>query len=422
MNYRILLSFCCLYITCTVFAQQTKRAVISPNLSVQKQATQVIPLEAQPFLAYFVTQAWQNTDEYQYFQIRFSESGNTWTAWQTLAEDAHLEAEEAKWASKLYYTNSKYHYYEYRWTGEATPQKLNLHFYSPDTTPEASANSPQLENRACACEQPAFQSRTDWCNNCPEDTTPATHDVSHLIIHHSAGTNVANDWAAIVRSIWDFHVNGREWDDVGYNWLIDPNGVLYAGRASDVRGAHFCGKNTGAEGVCVLGDFTEITPTDTTLQTLNALWAWKACDRDVAVQERNIHAASGRNLFTISGHRDGCATACPGDMFYPLLEQVRQSVADYQAENCMLVSTDEVLESAIQIYPNPVANYLNIRTADSWDANTQVAIHNISGQVIKRMQLNAEAATLDLSALQTGVYLLQIEQATKRAVFKILKL
>jgi hypothetical protein len=45
--------------------------------------------------------------------------------------------------------------------------------------------------------------------------------VSHLIVHHSAGTNSASDWAAIVRAIWDFHVNGNGWgDESGDYWRI----------------------------------------------------------------------------------------------------------------------------------------------------------------------------------------------------------
>jgi hypothetical protein len=167
-----------------------------------------------------------------------------------------------------------------------------------------------------------------WCpsGDCPEDATPAFTDVTHLIVHHSAGSNSASDWAAVVRSIYDFHVFSNGWDDIGYNWLVDPNGVIYQGRGDNVRGAHFCGTNSNTMGVCMMGDFTSVLPATAAVSSLEDLLAWKVCDIGVTADGTALHNGSGQNLMHISGHRDGCSTACPGDLFYPTLSDVRDSV------------------------------------------------------------------------------------------------
>ena len=84
-----------------------------------------------------------------------------------------------------------------------------------------------------------------------------------MVVHHSAGANEARDWAAVMRSIWVLHVAGNGWNDIGYNFLIDPNGVIYEGRAGGdgVIGAHFSGVNTGTMGVSMVGTFSSQAPT-----------------------------------------------------------------------------------------------------------------------------------------------------------------
>lgn len=271
--------------------------------------------------------------------IRFSKDGRTWEKWNQLLVDSHLEKNQSDWVSELGFQAAAYLYYQYHIQGVDARQNAEpaLHFYSPGkTTEHGFEDSPLVESRSCPCPQPNFKNRANWCpnNNCPPNNNPSTHQVTHLIVHHSAGTNTANDWAAVVRSIWDFHVNTRGWSDVGYNWLIDPNGVVYEGRGENILGAHFCGTNSGAEGVCMLGDFTSITPKASAFQSLTQLLAWKACDRNLYPIDRSFHPASGLNLLRVSGHRDGCNTSCPGDAFYPLLDSVRYSVIDYIDNQC----------------------------------------------------------------------------------------
>ena len=218
----------------------------------------------------------------------------------------------------------------------AADTELTLHFYNPGHTPEPTETAELRSLEDCNCPQPDFQDRADWCpaGNCPEITNPVFTDVTHLIVHHSAGVNTSSDWAAVVRGIWDFHVNSNGWDDVGYNWLVDPNGVLYEGRGDDVRGAHFCGDNTNTQGVCILGTYIESVPTEDAMTTVKEYLAWKSAKNNIDPTVVSLHAASGLEIPNVSGHREGCATTCPGDALYASLSGLRDDIRLHQATVC----------------------------------------------------------------------------------------
>lgn len=183
--------------------------------------------------------------------------------------------------------------------------------------------------------RPAFMTRTAW--GCPWGQTSGPNMLTptaptHLIVHHSFSPgNDVTDWAAAVRGIWAFHVNSNGWSDIGYNWLIDPSGRIYQGRAwvdsnDNAQGAHFCGYNAQTMGVCMLGDFNSISPSEAALRSLVRLLAYRASANTLDPRGVSFHQSSSRNLNSISGHRDGCSTDCPGNALYPQLPTLRNRV------------------------------------------------------------------------------------------------
>ena len=89
-------------------------------------------------------------------------------------------------------------------------------------------------------------------------------------MHHTAGSNTSSDWAATVRSIWNYHVNTNGWSDIGYNFLLDKEGNVYEGRADDTMGAHFSGRNSGTSGISLMGHYNNITPTTVMIDSLKS--------------------------------------------------------------------------------------------------------------------------------------------------------
>lgn len=206
------------------------------------------------------------------------------------------------------------------------------------------------------------QSRADW----GADESLRSDDRAHapvqvLTVHHTATENDDPDPAATVRAIYRYHTQTNEWDDIGYQTLVGPDGTVFEGRwsgsdspscqtaggttrpfghlgdtddAEMVTGAHVGGYNTGNFGVALLGTFTDTAPTpaarDTTVSYLAEL-----ADRHGLDPQGTIAYDNGVNATTadaISGHRDFVATECPGDVFHAGLPQLRDDVAAAMAD------------------------------------------------------------------------------------------
>ena len=296
-----------------------------------------VPLkEIEPFLAYSISWKAESWDENNHFEIVFHD-GNEQGKPIPVSPDSHFEKTDENYFSQLFYTDKNATKFHLNYTGSAEMEWAEVHFFSPgktEKTPEMTT-PPAGDKTACPCPQPSYLDRLGWCpdGSCPKNNPVATIP-THLIIHHSAGSNTASDWAAVVRSIWNFHVNDRGWDDIGYNWLVDPNGVLYEGRGDNIRGAHYCGKNSGTMGTCVMGDFTNVAPTSNAVGKLSELLAWKSCDAGLDPLGSGWHNASNATVMHISGHRDGCSTECPGNMFYPTIPSIRETVYDMLVNGC----------------------------------------------------------------------------------------
>lgn len=205
-----------------------------------------------------------------------------------------------------------------------------------------------LKLSAQTCDQPDYCDRLCWSpqSNHPAQTNPVFTTPTHIIVHHSGDNQVwpdGIDFKLVVQAYWDQHVNTNGWADIGYNWLIDRNGVIYEGRGDGVRGAHFSCMNQTTTGICLIGNFELEAPSGAALNKLKDLAAWEASDKNLDVLGGSRHASSQLDLFHISGHRDGnpstapqsCAsgTVCPGENLYSLLASTRMDVGNYQCYN-----------------------------------------------------------------------------------------
>lgn len=193
----------------------------------------------------------------------------------------------------------------------------------------------KLKNRQ-TCSSPSIIPQSTWRAGLDSPilgrTSSPTH---HCVIHHSAGNTNDTDYIKVVRAYYVYHTTVNGWDDIGYNYLVDPKGAVYAGRdpekssiaQDEVTGAHFCGKNQNTMGVCVIGNYMEAEPSDTAISSLKLLLGWKVNKDNLNVTGQMIHPVSGGDwLPVIAGHRDGCATSCPGDKLYPLLSSLRTAL------------------------------------------------------------------------------------------------
>ena len=270
---------------------------------------------------------------------------------------------------------------------------------------ERGRDLPLIEQRNLGCDIPDVCYRDCWCPTCPIDATPVFTEPTHLIVHHSAGSNQSSNYQAVVEYIWDLHVNTNGWDDVGYNWLIDPNGILYEGRPDGYQGAHFSCINENTVGICMIGDYTSISPPEPQVNTLVSLLGFEATEHSIDVLGQSYHLTGDFVLDNVAGHRDSAGsehacstTACPGNTFYPMLGEVRDQVAALPCYN-NVSDVSDALESEIKIYPNPVGDVLFIKTKEL----DKLELVNIYGQHLMNLKINTEN---DLTSFPPGLYLI----------------
>lgn len=230
--------------------------------------------------------------------------------------------------------------------------------------PEAPANHTVAQPRS-NCDKPELVLQEVWRSGLPEpEYKRVFNQVRNIILHHSATSNSISDHMALVRSIYTYHTQINGWSDIGYNYLIAPDGVIYAGRdpgnlvhEDEVLGAHFCASNTGTMGICLLGTFTETEPTAEAMASLNHLLAWKMAKDSLYPLGVNPHPLNPQ-LGIIAAHRHGCATVCPGDAFIDIFSQIKHN-SNSSLHDCdvfLHITDHRHLDGKIKVFPNPITS------------------------------------------------------------------
>ena len=179
--------------------------------------------------------------------------------------------------------------------------------------------------------RPTIYTRAQWgADESIRRADPGYGQVHVAFVHHTDGSNTysRSDVPAILRGIYAFHVKGRGWNDIGYNFLVDRFGRTWEGRYGGddkaVIGAHTRNYNAYSFGVSVMGTFTSVTPNAAIKTALVDLIAWKFRLYGVSLPGRTV--ANDKTFWRISGHRDANQTACPGQRLYNALGEIRSRV------------------------------------------------------------------------------------------------
>ncbi|GAA4275155.1 hypothetical protein GCM10022258_44510 [Aquimarina gracilis] len=299
--------------------------------------------KAKPFISSYTVWEGENLNyTLMNLSYRTSRNGKSWSDWKSALFDGHLEQTAERVVSKMEFLDKQVRYIQYKLSLNSNMKNViisnaQLFNYSPGETSKKVQKQIQ-ENAKNAtkapCSRPSVVNRGQW--GAIPRSGAATSNVTHLIVHHEFGSNTSSDWAARVRAVQNFHINGNGWSDIGYNFLVDPNGVIYEGRAGgdNAIGAHFCGRNRNTMGVCMLGDYSSVTPTTATQNSLKRLLAWKADKENINPLGSSFHYSVNRALTHISGHRDAGCSACPGNGGYATLGGIRSGVDLLVSNGC----------------------------------------------------------------------------------------
>jgi N-acetylmuramoyl-L-alanine amidase/FG-GAP-like repeat len=218
-------------------------------------------------------------------------------------------------------------------TARAAAPTVDVTFVDPGTSAaDASPGDVVPGSASAAAARPTIYTRKDWgADESLRKGTPQYGQVQVGIVHHTAGSNsyTPEQVPAIIRGIYDFHVNGRGWSDVGYQFFVDRFGRIWEGRAGGVDkavlGAQAGGYNSGSFGASVMGDFTSAAVPSAVTTALTKLFAWKFTLHGIPATGRV--SVNDKVFDRISGHRDANQTSCPGANLYAKLPGLRASVA-----------------------------------------------------------------------------------------------
>jgi hypothetical protein len=210
------------------------------------------------------------------------------------------------------------------------PDDLRVELIDPGESPAdatVAAHQAGVAEAAVAA-KPTIRTRADWGADESMRGGPQYGQVRGMFVHHTAGSNTYTQSAVpgIIRGIYAYHVNGRGWRDIGYNFLIDKFGRIWEGRYGGIDraviGAHTANYNGNAFGAGVLGTYTSKAPESAVLQAYQQLIAWKFSLHGVNPSVTVTYPGL-KTLPPVGGHRNAGATECPGAQLYTRLEAMR---------------------------------------------------------------------------------------------------
>ncbi|MFT4188080.1 MAG: S-layer homology domain-containing protein [Aeromicrobium sp.] len=295
----------------------------TPRLEEGKIVAEMAPNDLPTFELLGVTWTGGMTPENSEVQARWRQEG-VWSDWTLLeVEDAEVEGGIPGTAPKWIGPSDAAEVRVVA-TGEVNPEELTL--VTVDSG-EGATLTPT------AVSQPGIVTRGAWgARSGSTCDTPRFGTMSGTIVHHTAGSNsyTADQAPGIVRSIQAYHMDGQNWCDIGYNFLIDQYGKIYEGRAGGItetpRGAH-AGNwdvNLNTTGVSLMGTFVDVAPNATMKSALVRLIAWRHALHEVPAI--GTYSLGGKTLNRIDGHYRVQATACPGTQVINWLPTLRTEV------------------------------------------------------------------------------------------------
>lgn len=137
--------------------------------------------------------------------------------------------------------------------------------------------------------------------------------INRITVHHSgvdsSSLRSQSQCTRQIENIRQAHVRNG-WADIGYHFVIDPQGRVYSGRPVAKQGAHVKDENEHNLGIMMMGNYDRQTPSAEAMNSLKAL---------LVMQIRSYRVPLAR-VYT---HQELKPTACPGRSLQRQMVQMR---------------------------------------------------------------------------------------------------
>ncbi len=458
---KIVFLFLTFFISCALFSQEYKRIDLKFNEitnitkgEIDISADSVVAktsflLETKPIFCDFkngftgiapLCDMFSTQKDSFFVYVSVSKDSSEWSAWERIISD--------KIAKKHHFvglltTEEGFHFVKFLWNAELLPENQVViknfsvdFFYSGKSSPQMIQQREEVKKRLDEIKKnasnqksvpcPPFLTREMW--NCPEafptNYTPTQTQVSHIIIHHTETRNSASDWMQEVRTIWQFHVYTNGWSDIGYNFLIDPEGVIYEGRDRtsqfvDVVGAHALTANYHSMGISFLGNYVSIIPTNDALSSSYELLGWKCFQRNIDPEGKSTltgNSVTHTNLNHIAGHRNINNTECPGEALYNFLPEIRTKT--YNLINGIPNEVEQFRNLEIEILPLRDSNGFSLSVLNVKNLEINIRIFDISGRILISKSFSKSVENQSFTNFSKGIFFIEISTLKQKIVKK----
>lgn len=198
----------------------------------------------------------------------------------------------------------------------------------PDSCGPAEKRFATAEGSVCNT-APSIMSRAAWGARKGEGETLPPLCPNAFALHHTAmEIDPSSSIGETMRTMQDFHIDGRGWEDIAYHFFIDANGDIAEGRRLSRKGNITTVPDreidiSGLINISLEGDFTQADPTPEQLKSLNHLVCWLS----------NIYQIPAARIY---GHKDYYSgTECPGrlEAMIPGIKESVEEMLDQPVEN-----------------------------------------------------------------------------------------
>ncbi|QQX76674.1 MULTISPECIES: T9SS type A sorting domain-containing protein [Aequorivita] len=257
----------------------------------------------------------------------------------------------------------------------------------------------------------------DSCGLQSEITFNSDGNTSYLILVHGFGGATGNFTLDVTCTPTpppnDMIVNSIDVDEVGFPYT-DPSVAMPA--ATTENGNPAGCDLTGANGVWYnfvsAGDGTAnatiVTPGGASSVTFYTAPNENASETDLTLvgqQSNQCGPGTSASIFTLAGQA------------YYVFVLNSGAVTDIVIDGTNLGVSDNAI-SGFSYYPNPAQGVLNLKSVDNIE---QVSLYNLLGQRVMDSQVGAAEASLDVSGLSTGTYLMKVTVNGQVGTYKVLK-
>src|SRR5438874_2132820 len=309
----------------------------------------------------------RGTENSFYVELRTSTDGANWSNWDLLGADEDMaNTDTNEWYASPQLAVPNAHYAQYRvWLTDGDPSdvvRVGVTFMDVNDLnagPVArlvndvlgaardvarSFSEPAVAN-AAAVGATRILSRSDWAAD--ENLmrwVPRYYPVKKAVVHHTVTDDGGSSVGAAIRAIYYYHAVTRGWGDIGYNYIVDKFGNVWAGRqgGDGTEAGHAYGWNKGSIGIAALGTYSVTAPTPAMVGAIANIIGEKFTQfgtqpfgADQFTHQELAPDGTWQNITSnppnIQGHRDcnyiesqnGGQTACPGNALYAQLTQIR---------------------------------------------------------------------------------------------------